>query len=99
MLTDHDYAFQIKVTLDSIFEYSSKDLGGLANTEFIEINPFISMTLILGHFYNKVDLGFKNKIDRFFNSHREYIGMSISEIGNEKIEEILEEFKRIVSTI
>lgn len=99
MLKEKDYAFQLKVTLDSIFDYDEGNLGGLASIEFIEENPFVPITLILGHFYNKVDKSFKKKIDRFFEKYYLAIGKSISEIGNKKIGYILADFKRIVSTI
>lgn len=95
----YDYAFQIEVTLNSIFNCEKFGIGGIVDSNFIAKEPFIPMGLILGNFYNKVDPSFKVKIDKFFEKYYLDMGKSIEEIGEEKFKGILEEFKSIVSTI
>ena len=57
------------------------------------------MAFVLGNFYNKVDSSFKAEIDEFFQKHCLEMDKSISEIGEEKIKNIIWDFKNIVSTI
>lgn len=99
MFKAHDYAFQIEVTLNSIFDCERDEMGGIADTNFIEKQPFIPIVLIMGNFYNKSGPSFKNKIDGFFEKYNLEMGKSITQIGEEKIKYILEDFKKIVSTI
>ena len=99
MFTAKDYAFQIKVTLDSIFKRSEHEMGGISQIYFIEKQPFIAIAMVLGNFYNKVDNSFKNRIDDFLEVYSLEMGKSITEIGEEKIKRIMDDFKNIVSTI
>ncbi len=94
-----DYAFQIEVTVKAVFKCDKYGIGGIADANFIEKQPFIAMALVLGNFYNKVDISFKYKIDDFFGKYYLEMGKSISEIGEEKIKEIIKDFNSIVSTI
>ena len=99
MFKAKDYAFQIKVTLDSIFKRKEHELGGLSQIYHIEKQPFIAIVMILGNFYNKADDSFKMKIDEFLEIYSLEMGKSIEEIGEEKIKSIMDDFKKIVSTI
>lgn len=66
MFKTHDYAFQIEVTIKAIFNCDKYDIGGIADANFIERQPFIAIALVLGNFYNKIDISYKEKIDDFF---------------------------------
>lgn len=99
MFKPHDYAFQIEVTVKAIFNCKKFELGGIADANFIEKDPFIAIALVLGNFYNKVDRSFKEKIDEFLNVYYLEMGKSISEIGEEKIKNIVRDFNNIVATI
>ncbi|HZK57374.1 MAG TPA: hypothetical protein VFD17_03600 [Clostridia bacterium] len=99
MFKPHNYAYQIEVTLHSVFKNEKHGIGGIADANFIEKNPFIAIALILGNFYNKVHASFKEKIDGFFAKYHTEMGKSISEIGEETIKSIVRDFTDIVSTI
>ncbi|NLV75402.1 MAG: hypothetical protein GX023_00150 [Tissierellia bacterium] len=99
MFKTHDYAFQIEVTIKAIFNCDKYDIGGIADANFIERQPFIAIALVLGNFYNKIDISYKEKIDDFFGKYYSEMGKSISEIGEDKIKEIVKDFNSIVSTI
>lgn len=99
MFKASDYAYQIQVTLKSIFNLRDKKMGGISNTDFIEKNPFIAIGLIMGNFYNGSTDNFKRDIDNFFDEYKLEMGKSIVEIGEEKFKSILADFKRIVTTI
>jgi len=99
MFNPHDYAFKIEVTVKAIFKCEKYELGGIADANFIEKDPFIAIAFVLGNFYNKVDRSFKEKIDEFLNVYYLEIGKSISEIGEEKIKNIVEDFNNIVATV
>lgn len=99
MFKPHDYAFQIEVTVKSVFNCDKYELGGIVDANFIEKDPFIAITFVLGNFYNKVDRSFKEKIDEFLNVYYLEMGKSISEIGEEKIKKLVNDFNNIVSTI
>lgn len=99
MFKPHDYAFQIEVTVKAIFNCNKYELGGIADANFIEKDPFIAIAIVLGNFYNKVDGSFKEKIDEFFNKYYLEMGKSILDIGEEKIKGIVKDFNSIVATI
>lgn len=99
MFKPHDYAFQIEVTVKAIFNCNKYELGGIADANFIEKDPFIAIAIVLGNFYNKVDGTFKEKIDEFFNKYYLEMGKSILNIGEEKIKSIVKDFNSIVATI
>lgn len=99
MLKDHDYAYQIEVTVRAMFNCDKYGIGGIADANFIVKQPFIAIALVLGNFYNKVDICYKEKIDDFLGKYYLEMGKSISEIGEEKIKDILRDFNEIVSTI
>lgn len=98
MFKTYNYAFQIRVTLKSVFNCDDFGLGLIADTKFIEKNPFIPMTMILGNFYNKMDDNSKMKIDDFIERYNWLMGKSIEEIGEEKIKEIIKYFNEITAT-
>ena len=95
----NDYAFQIEVTVKAMFNCDRYGIGGIADANFIERQPFVAIALVLGNFYNKVDISYKEKIDDFLGKYYLEMGKSISEIGEEKIEDIIKDFNSIVSTI
>ncbi len=99
MFKPQDYAFQIEVTVKAIFNCNKYELGGIADANFIEKDPFIAIAIVLGNFYNKVDGSFKEKIDEFFNKYYLEMGKSILDIGEEKIKSIVKDFNNIVATI
>lgn len=99
MFKPNGYAFQIEVTVKSIFKCKKYELGGIADANFIEKSPFIAIAIVLGNFYNKVDGSFKEKIDEFLNKYYLEMGKSISEIGEEKIKNIIKDFNNIVRTV
>lgn len=99
MFNPHNYAFQIEVTVKSVFNCGKYGLVCISNANFIEKQPFVSMAFVLGNFYNKVDSSYKVEIDEFFQKYCLEMDKSISEIGEEKIKKIIEDFNSIVSTI
>lgn len=99
MFKSHDYAYQIEVTVNAVFNCDKYDIGGIADANFIEKDPFIAIALVLGNFYNKVDISYRDKIDGFLGKYYLQMGKSISEIGEEKFKEIITDFNEIVSTI
>lgn len=99
MFKAYDYAYQIEVTLKSLFKRNRFEIGGIVDANFIERNPFIAIAFALGNFYNKVDTGFKYRIDEFFEVNYSEMGKSMAEIGEEKVKRIVEDFKEIVATI
>lgn len=99
MFVAHNYAFQIEVTVRAMFKSCRGGIGGIADADFIENNPFIAIILVLGNFYNKIDNNSKNKMNKFIQTYYCEMGKSIKEIGEEKIKEIIKEFNNIVSTV
>jgi len=99
MFKPHDYAYQIEATVKAIFKCEKYELGGIADANFIEKDPFIAIAFVLGNFYNKVDRSFKEKIDEFLNVYYLDMGKSISEIGEERIKSIVKDFNNIIATI
>ena len=99
MFNPHDYAFQIEVTTKAVFNCDKYELVCISNANFIEKQPFVAMAFVLGNFYNKVDSSFKAEIDEFFQKYCLEIDKSISEIGEKKIKNIIQDFNNIVSTI
>lgn len=99
MFIPHNYAFQIETTTKAIFDCDKFGLGVIADSDFIEKNPFIPITMVLGNFYNKLDSNSKVKIDEFVETYYWIMGKSIEEIGEEKIKKIIKEFNSIVATV
>lgn len=99
MFMPYDYAFQIGTTTKAIFNCGEFGLGVIADTEFIEKNPFIPMIMVLGNFYNKVDEKSKVRIDDFVERYYWLMDKDIEKIGQLKIQEIVKEFNDIVSTV
>ncbi len=99
MFNPHDYAYQIQVTTKSIFKAGSFGLGLIADSDFIEKNPFIPISLVLGNFYNALDQTSKVKIDDFIERYYWLMDKSIEELGESKIKEIVEEFNEITKTV
>lgn len=99
MLKPHDYAKQIEVTLQALFNRKRFEIGGLVDANFIERNPFIAIAFALGNFYNKADATFKQRIDEFFEVNYSEMGKSMKEIEEEKLNKLVEEFKEIIKTI
>lgn len=93
------YACQIETTIIAIFKCKRYGIGLIAETDFIEKNPFIAIIAVLGNFYNKVDIKSKEKIDEFIESYHLNMGKSIDEIGEEEIKKIIKEFNHIVATV
>jgi len=99
MFNPYDYAFQIGVTVRAIFKCNEYELACVANENFIEKQPFIAMSFVLGNFYNRADDSFKAEIDEFFQKYCLDMYKSIWEIGEEKIKYIIKDFNDIVATI
>lgn len=99
MFRPHDYAFQIETTIKAIFHCDRYGLGGIADADFIEKQPFIAIAMVLGNFYNKVPVQTKNKLDKFFLDYNCEMGKSIGEIEEETIKKITKEFNNIIATI
>lgn len=99
MFEPKKYAFQIETTVKAIFNCERYELGGIADRNFIERDPFIAIAMVLGNFYNKVDSKSKFGIDEFLEIHYSEMGKSMLEIGEEKTKKIVENFHNIVSTI
>ncbi|HZK32995.1 MAG TPA: hypothetical protein VFC60_00715 [Tissierellaceae bacterium] len=99
MFVPYNYAFQIETTFKSIFDCDKFGLGVIANTDFIDKNPFIPISMVLGNFYNKIDNKSKIKIDDFIETHYWLMEKSIEEIGEEKIKKIVKEFNDIVRIV
>lgn len=99
MFVTYDYAFQIQTTIRAIFNCGEFGLGVIADTDFIEKNPFIPITMVLGNFYNKVSHRSKIKIDDFIETYYWLMDKTIEEIGEEKIKIIIKQFNNIVATV
>lgn len=99
MFDSQRYAFQIETTVRAIFKCERYGIGMIAESDFIERNPFIAINTVLGNFYNKLDNKSKGKIDEFIEEYHLDMGKSISEIGEEKIKKIIKEFNAIVKTV
>lgn len=99
MFKTHDYAFQIQTTTKAVFKTDEFGLGVVADTDFIEKNPFISISLVLGNFYNKLDRQSKVKIDDFIERYYWLMDKTIEELGEEKIQDIIKEFNEIVASV
>lgn len=99
MFKTKDYAFQIQVTIKSIFKLDSFGLGLAADIEFIEKNPFIGISLVLGNFYNSMDKNSRVKVDDFFERYYWLMDKTIEELGEAKTKEIVKEFNWIVKTV
>lgn len=98
MFNPYRYAFQIETTVKAIFKCERYGIGMIAESNFIEKNPFIAITAVLGNFYNKMDIKSKEKVDEFIESYYLEMGKSIIEIGEDKIKKIIKEFNEIVKT-
>ncbi len=99
MFEPEKYAFQIETTVKAMFNCDRYGLGGIADRNFIEREPFIAIAIVLGNFYNKIDSKSKFGIDEFFEIYYSEMGKSMSEIGEEKTKKIVKDFHNIVSTI
>lgn len=99
MFVPHSYAFQIETTTRAIFHCDRGGIGGIADADFIESNPFIAITIVLGNFYNKIDINTKSKIDKFIEDYYSEMGKSIKDIGEDTIKKIIKEFNDIIRTI
>ena len=99
MFDTRKYAFQIETTFRAVFKCERYGIGVLAEYYFIEKNPFLAITTVLGNFYNKLDNKSKEKVDEFIESYHLEMGKSIEEIGEEKIKKIIQEFNEIVRTV
>lgn len=98
MFKAQDYAFQIGVTVKSIFKPDKFGLGLVTDLDFIEKNPFIPISLVLGNFYNSLENDSKIKVDDFIERYYWLMDKTIEELGEDKTREIIEEFKEIVKT-
>ncbi|NMB28387.1 MAG: hypothetical protein GX987_10110 [Tissierellia bacterium] len=99
MFVPHKYAFQIEITMKSVFKCGKSGFGGIADADFIEKQPFVAIASVLGNFYNKLDSNTKNKVDKFIQDYYLEIGKSMEEIGEETIKNITKQFNNIISTI
>ena len=99
MFKPNNYAFQIETTIRAIFHCDRCGLGGIADADFIEKQPFVAIASVLGNFYNKLDSNTKNKVDKFIQDYYLEIGKSMEEIGEETIKNITKQFNNIISTI
>ncbi len=99
MFNPKDYAYQIEVTLKAIFKCEKYELGGIADANFIEKDPFIAIAFAFGNYYNKIDASFKEKIDEFLSVYYLDMGKSMTEIGEERTKKLVEDFKEIIATI
>ncbi len=99
MFKPNSYAFQIETTIRAIFHCDRYGLGGIADSDFIEKEPFIAIAMVLGNFYNKIPIQTKNRLDEFFSDYYCEMSKSIEEIGEEKIKNIIKEFNNIIATI
>lgn len=99
MFKTQDYALQIGVTLKSIFKPDEFGLGIVTELDFIEKNPFIPISLVLGNFYNSLDSKSKVKVDDFIERYYWLMDKTIEELGEAKTKEIVKEFNEIVKTL
>lgn len=93
------YAYQMEVTLKSIYKCDRYGVGGIVDRNFIESQPFIAIALGLGNFFNGADATFKEKIDGFLGKYYLDMGKSMEDIGYERTKEMVRDFNSIVSTI
>ncbi len=99
MFDSKRYAFKIEVTTRAVFKCERYGIGILLEPDYLEKNPFIPIMAVLGNFYNKVSIGYREKIDEFIEAYHLEMGKSISEIGEEKIIKIIDDFNDIVKIV
>lgn len=92
----HLLAISIEWTLRKLFNCERFGLGGFINSDSIESNPMQSFRIGFAEIYAKASNDKRNIIDRFIDDNYQYEDMNIEEIGNIKVSELHEEFKRIV---
>lgn len=99
MFKPYDYAYQIEVTVKAVFKCGKYELVSIYDARFIERQPFVSMAFVLGNFYNRAGSRHKAEIDEFFHKYSLDMDKSISEIGEEKTQRIIQDFNNIISTV
>lgn len=94
-----EYAYQIEVTLKSIYKCDRYGVGGIVDRNFIERQPFIAISLGLGNFFNGADPSFKETIDGFIGKYYMDMGKTMEDMGSQRTKEMVREFNNIMSTI
>ncbi|GHU39252.1 hypothetical protein FACS1894105_13910 [Clostridia bacterium] len=94
MFVAHNYAISLEsIVIAAIGGIKRGDLGGIVNSDNIEHKPFIAICLALASFYVKTDK--KDDIDNFLASIHDIQDISIQEIGEDRIKEIINEINRL----
>lgn len=98
MINLHQYAVSLEHTLRGILECDRGGLGGLIDADAIEYGSMF--TVIISTLSIKY-IGEKNTklIDRFIESILEYEGKNLAEIGEEKVIEIIDSFRKVYSQL
>lgn len=97
----HTYAQKIEDLTRQVFHCDKfqGDIGGIAETNFIEGNPFIPIIAVIGNLYNKVDDEGRDIINEFVKKYDWETKKSISDFTEKEIKEIIEQFTNIVNLI
>lgn len=96
MYIPHNDALKIESGLKKIFKEDDSPglgLGGIINADFCEKKPLIAIISGLAKVYSSNN---KQKIDSFIMKNMENINFSIKEVGEEKIDMIIKEFKSLI---
>lgn len=99
VVTMRNYSTQIQANAMTIFKCGERGIGGLADLNQIERDPFYTILFILGNYYNKLDEKSKKKVDLFIGTYSDQFGKSIGEIGEFDMNLISSELNEIISTI
>lgn len=99
MFNTKSYSTQIQANAMTIFKCDERGIGGLADLNQIERDPFYTILFIMGNYYNKLEGKSKKKIDLFVGTYSDQFGKSIEEIGEFDMKLITSELNEIISTI
>jgi|SRR5699024_11898885 len=99
MFDTRKFAIQIQATTRTIFKCDENGIGGLANIEQIENDPFSTILFVVGNYYNKIDQCSKKKVDLFVGAYVDQLHKSIQDLGEENIKSIISEFNEIIKTV
>lgn len=94
---------RLETVVCNIFKVKSVQLsdlfGGQLNSDFIRKNLFIAISILSGAAYINANDEVKQEINEFFDKNSFNVGKSVSEIGIEESDKIIEEFIKIIKSV
>lgn len=86
--------FEFRDAQDSISKF-----GGVLNADLIRMNLMQSLSIILSKNYTLQNVEYRIMVDNFLMDNRDYINMSIDEVGSEKASELVDEVRVILDNL